>query len=39
VIDPTELDKLRTESDRVIQIRTFVAPDAIDPVYHSGQNQ
>jgi DNA end-binding protein Ku len=37
VIDPTELDKLRTESDRAVQIAMFIAPDALDPVYHSGQ--
>jgi DNA end-binding protein Ku len=37
VIDPAELDKLRTESDRAIQVNTFVRPDALDPVYHSGQ--
>lgn len=36
IIEPDELDKLRTESDKAIQIDTFVAPDQLDPVYHSG---
>lgn len=37
VIDPDELDQLRTESDKAIQISTFIEPAAVDPVYHSGQ--
>lgn len=37
VIDTDELDKLRTESDKSISVDTFVASDAIDPLYHSGK--
>lgn len=38
VIDPDELDKLRPESDKAIQIDAFVPPSSIDPVYFSGKN-
>src|SRR5262249_36278865 len=37
VIDPEELDRLRTPSDKMVNIDVFVAPDAVDPVYLSGQ--
>jgi DNA end-binding protein Ku len=37
VIDPEELDKLRTESDRSINVDAFVHADAIDPIYLSGK--
>ena len=37
VIDPDELDKLRTENDKSISVDTFVPADSIDPVYHSGK--
>jgi DNA end-binding protein Ku len=37
VIDPDELDKLRTESDKSINVDTFVPADSVDPVYHSGK--
>jgi DNA end-binding protein Ku len=37
VINPDELDKLRTESDKSISVTAFVPADAIDPVYHSGR--
>jgi DNA end-binding protein Ku len=37
VIDPDELDRLRSEGDRSITIETFVGSDAVDPIYHSGQ--
>jgi len=36
-VDPAERDKLRTEDEKAITINTFVAPDAIDPFYHSGK--
>src|SRR2546421_2027140 len=29
VIDPEEIDKLRTESDKAVQIDSFIDPDAI----------
>lgn len=38
VIDTDELEKLRTESDRSINVNTFVKGDAVDPIYHSGKN-
>lgn len=37
VIDPEELDKLRSESDKAVNIDTFIPPDAIDPIYYSGK--
>lgn len=37
VVDPSELDKLRSEVDKAINIDVFVRPDAVDPVYHSGK--
>jgi DNA end-binding protein Ku len=37
VIDPDELDKLRSESDKSISVSAFVPADAIDPIYHSGK--
>lgn len=36
VIEPEEIDVLRTESDKAISVDTFVPADAIDPVYLSG---
>jgi DNA end-binding protein Ku len=38
VIDTDELEKLRTENDRSINVRTFVTADTLDPIYHSGKN-
>ncbi|MGQ0636327.1 MAG: non-homologous end joining protein Ku [Planctomycetaceae bacterium] len=38
VIDTDELEKLRTESDRSINVTSFVQSNAIDPLYHSGKN-
>jgi len=38
VIDPTELDALRTESDKAIHLDTFLPTDAIDPLLLTGQN-
>ena len=37
VVQPEELDRLRTESDRAIAIDVFVAPEAVDAVYHTGK--
>jgi DNA end-binding protein Ku len=37
IIDPEELDKLRSERDRSINIDKFVSPNAVDPIYFSGQ--
>src|SRR5207244_7467856 len=36
-IDPEELDKLRTPSEKAISIDTFIEPDSLDPAYYSGQ--
>ena len=33
VVDPDELDKLRTESDKAIQIDAFIAAGTLDPIY------
>ena len=37
VIEEDELEKLRTKSDRSINIEGFVPPDSLDPVYHAGR--
>jgi DNA end-binding protein Ku len=37
VIDPDELDELRTEADRSIGVSAFVPQDSIDPNYFSGR--
>jgi DNA end-binding protein Ku len=34
LINPDELDKLRSESDKAIQIDTFIDPEALDPIYY-----
>src|SRR5438445_448220 len=35
IVDPEELDKLRTENDKAISIDTFIRPESIDPIYFS----
>jgi len=35
--DPDELDNLRTESEKALTIDTFIAPDAVDPLYFDGR--
>lgn len=37
VIDPDELDQLRTKGDKAISLGAFIDQDTIDPVYHSGR--
>jgi DNA end-binding protein Ku len=37
VIDPDEVDKLRTEDDKAVKIDTFINPDQIDPIYFNGK--
>ena len=37
VVEPDELDKLRTEGDRAINIDTFIAPEEVDPLYFDGR--
>jgi DNA end-binding protein Ku len=38
LIEPEELDQLRTESDKAITIQAFIHPDGLDPLYYSGRN-
>src|SRR6266478_10209490 len=38
IVDTDELDKLRTEDEKAINIETFVSPDAVDPIYYSGKS-
>ena len=38
IVDPDELDKLRTEDEKSINIQTFIAEDAVDPIYFSGKS-
>lgn len=37
VIDPDEVSKLRTQSDKSVQIDGFVASDSVDPMHFSGK--
>jgi DNA end-binding protein Ku len=37
VVDTEEINKLRTEGDKSINVTAFVPTDAIDPIYHSGR--
>jgi DNA end-binding protein Ku len=37
LVDTDELDKLRTESDKAIQIDAFISPGCLDPLYSSGK--
>jgi DNA end-binding protein Ku len=37
VVDPDELDRLRTEADKAIKIDVFIASDAFDPLYGTGK--
>jgi len=38
VIDPSELDKLRSESDKAVHLDAFIAPGQVDAVYFSGKH-
>lgn len=38
MIDTSELEKLRTESDKAISIDTFIKPEEIDPIYFSDKS-
>src|SRR5262245_51232245 len=38
IVNPDELEKLRTEDDKAIRIDTFVPEDAFDPLYLTGKN-
>jgi len=37
VIDSDEVQKLRKQSDRSIEVDGFIADDEIDPIYHAGR--
>ena len=37
VVDPDELDRLRTEADKAIKIDGFIASGAFDPLYTTGK--
>lgn len=37
VVDPEEVQKLRKQSDRSIEIQGFIPANQIDPLYHSGK--
>ena len=38
VIDPEEVDKLRTPADKAISVAAFVTPDQFDPRYFNGKH-
>ncbi|MFL5339650.1 MAG: Ku protein [Gemmataceae bacterium] len=37
IVEPDELDKLRTENDKAVAIDSFIPPDALDPMYLNGR--
>jgi DNA end-binding protein Ku len=37
IIDPSEINQLRSERDKAVNIDKFVSPAEIDPIYYSGQ--
>ena len=37
IIDPNELEKLRSEKDKAVNIVAFIKPNAIDPAQYSGR--
>ncbi len=37
VVDPEELDKLRPEKDRALNIEAFISPEDLDPIYFDGR--
>lgn len=37
VVDTDELDKLRTEDEKAININVFIKPETLDPLYYSGK--
>src|SRR5262245_59549151 len=37
IIDPSEINNLRSERDRSVTVDKFVPPDEIDPMYFTGQ--
>jgi DNA end-binding protein Ku len=37
VVDPADVDLLRTPDDKAIAISAFIDPDALDPIYLSGK--
>jgi DNA end-binding protein Ku len=38
VVEPNELDKLRTESDHAITVGGFIKSDELDPLYYAGKS-
>lgn len=38
VIDPDEVDKLRTPADKAINVQAFVTPETFDPRYFNGKH-
>ena len=38
IVEPDEIDKLRSENDRAINIEEFIAPEVLDPMYLDGRN-
>jgi DNA end-binding protein Ku len=37
IVDPDELQQLRSEGDKAINVNAFIRSDALDPVYQSGR--
>lgn len=37
-IEPDELDRLRTDADKSLNVDVFIAPEAVDPIYFDGRN-
>jgi DNA end-binding protein Ku len=37
IVDPSELDKLRSEDEKAINIDVFIKPEDLDPIYSTGR--
>jgi DNA end-binding protein Ku len=38
IVDTDELERLRTEDEKAVNIQTFVSADAVDPIYFAGKS-
>jgi len=38
IVDPNEMDQMRTEAEKSVLIDGFVEPGSVDPIYWSGKN-
>jgi DNA end-binding protein Ku len=38
IIDPEEIDKLRSEDDKAIKVDVLIKPEELDPIYNAGKS-